>query len=120
MYIMYIYICYIYIYIDTCWIVIISINQQYLRYVFSAYNNSCNRNFMRKFPTIPSETIFSRHENPHGSNRTFLGRVWGIIYHNLEGFLFLLRQWPWIHMDAYMYICIYIYIIYIYIIYIYI
>ena len=22
---------------------------------------------------------------------------WGIIYSNLEGFLYLLRQWPWIH-----------------------
>ena len=28
---------------------------------------------------------------------TFLGSVWGIIYDNLEVFLYLLRQWPWIH-----------------------
>ena len=24
---------------------------------------------------------------------------WGIIYYNLEGFLYLLRQWPWIHRE---------------------
>ena len=24
---------------------------------------------------------------------------WGIIYYNLEVFLYLLRQWPWIHRD---------------------
>ena len=29
---------------------------------------------------------------------TFLGSIWGIIYYyNLETFLYLLRQWPWIH-----------------------
>ena len=27
------------------------------------------------------------------------GSVWGIIYYNLEAFLYLLRQWPWIHRD---------------------
>ena len=33
----------------------------------------------------------------YGSSRTFLGSVQGIIYYNLEGQPYLLRQQPWIH-----------------------